>query len=132
MKDTEQIVSLPPQEGFANLLRRSRIHLKKSMGEVARELGITVVYYSEVEAGKKAAFPEKKVNYKTLAETLGLTEPRLRLEAAFDREKRSILKTFSCSPEGAQVAVSFGRRLSSNNLTEKQLAKIQKILNEGE
>lgn len=119
-------------ENFADFLRRSRIRLQKTMGQMARELGITIVYYSEVEAGKKPAFPDKKVSYATLANTLNISEQALKSLAAFDREKRTILKAFSCSHDNANLAVTFGRRLTNNELSEKQLQKIQKILNEVE
>lgn len=102
------------------------------MGEVARDLGITVVYYSEVESGKKPAFPDKKVSYMLLAKVLQIPEENLKAIANFDREKRDILKRFPCNETTAHLAVAFGRRLTNNALTEKQLQKIQKILNEGE
>lgn len=119
-------------ESFAESLRQARIRLQKTMGQVARELGITIVYYSEVEAGKKPAFPEKKVSYFTLAKILETSEQNLKSIAQLDREKRNMQKAFSCRPEQAQLAVSFGRRLSNNDLSEKQILKIQNILNEGQ
>ena len=119
-------------ETFASFLRRSRMRLQKTMGQMARELGITVVYYSEVEAGKKPAFPDKKVSYATLATTLNIPEELLKNLATFDRDKRTILKSFSCTQDNAHLAVAFGRRLTNNDLSEKQLKKIQKILNEVE
>jgi transcriptional regulator with XRE-family HTH domain len=123
-----QIIS----ETFASFLRRHRIASEKTMGQVARELGITVVYYSEVEAGRKPAFPDKKVDYTTLASAIGTTEAHIKRIAAVDREKRQILKMFDCDHSTADLAVAFGRRLSKNDLNSKQIDKIRKILNEGE
>ena len=114
---------------FADFLRNTRIQLQKTMGQLARELGITVVYYSEVEAGKKPAFPDKKVSYENLAKILQVSEQSLRGRADIDRAKRAILKTFACSNDNANLAVAFGRRLSNNDLSPKQIQKIQKILN---
>ncbi|HEY8272597.1 MAG TPA: helix-turn-helix transcriptional regulator [Pseudobdellovibrionaceae bacterium] len=119
-------------ESFASFLRRNRIATRKTMGQLARELGITVVYYSEVEAGRKPAFPDKKVDYEILASSLGTTENQIKKIADLDREKRQILKVFECDHSSADLAVAFGRRLSKNDLTAKQLSKIHKILNERE
>lgn len=119
-------------ESFASFIRRHRIASGKTMGQVARELGITVVYYSEVEAGRKPAFPDKKVDYTTLAKTLKSTESTIKKIAEIDREKRQFLKMFECDHSTADLAVAFGRRLSKNNLSTKQIDKIRKILNEGE
>ncbi len=119
-------------ESFASFLRRSRINANKTMGQLARELGITVVYYSEVEAGRKPAFPDKKVDYGVLASSLNTTENQIKKIAGIDREKRQILKVFDCDHATADLAVAFGRRLSKNDLSTKQLDKIRKILNEGE
>ncbi len=117
-------------ETFAGFIRNLRIAASKSMGQVARELGITVVYYSEVEAGKKPAFPDGKVNYGILAKALGTAEKSLKQIADLDREKRQILKMFGCDSDTADLAVAFGRRLTNNELTDKQIEKIRKILNE--
>lgn len=127
---TETLPSI--SESFASFLRRSRIARGKSMGQMARELGITVVYYSEVEAGHKPAFPDKKVDYEILAASLGTSEQQIMKIALSDREKRHILKVFECDQSSADLAVAFGRRLSKNNLSTKQIDKIRKILNEGE
>jgi transcriptional regulator with XRE-family HTH domain len=119
-------------ESFCGFLRQSRIRQQKTMGQVARDLGITVVYYSEVEAGKKAAFPDGKVDYRVLAESLGVAEFTLKRSAEMDREKRQIIKAFGCTGETADLAVAFGRRLTNNDLTEKQKTRIRRILNEVE
>lgn len=119
-------------ESFASFIRRHRIACGKTMGQVARELGITVVYYSEVEAGRKPAFPDKKVDYSELAKILKSTEPVIKKVAEIDREKRQFLKMFECDHSTADLAVAFGRRLSKNDLSSKQIDKIRKILNEGE
>ncbi|WII72168.1 helix-turn-helix transcriptional regulator [Bdellovibrio sp. 22V] len=120
-----------PLETFANCIKNLRIGAKKTMGQVARELGITVVYYSEVESGKKPPFPVGKVSLAKLAETLGVEEELLRVTADADREKRNFAKMFDCEPQYIDVAVAFGRRLSNKQLNEQQMRKIRDILNEG-
>jgi len=117
-------------ESFADLLRKSRIRVGKTMGQIARDLGITVVYYSEVEAGKKPAFPHGKVDYAVLADSLEVQESALKKVAELDREKRQLIKAFGCTDKNANLAVAFGRRLTKNDLSDKQIAKIHKILNE--
>lgn len=117
-------------ESFADFLRALRLREKKSMGEVSRALDISVVYYSEVESGRKPPFPEGKVDYAVLAKVLKAQENDLKERAELDREKRRILKSFDCDDDSADLAVSFGRLLSNNELTDKQKEKIRKILNE--
>jgi transcriptional regulator with XRE-family HTH domain len=121
-----------PDSTFAHFIRASRIALQKTMGQVSRDLGITVVYYSEVEAGKKPAFPDGKVDYSILAKALNVSHFTLKRIAEMDREKRQIIKAFGCSQESADLAVAFGRRLNNNDLSEKQIGKIRRILNEEE
>lgn len=120
------------EETFAAFIRQARVRLQKTMGQIARDLGITVVYYSEVEAGKKAAFPDGKVDYRILASSLEIPEFNLKRVAEIDRERRQIIKAFGCSDESADLAVAFGRRLNNNALSDKQKLKIRRILNEVE
>lgn len=117
---------------FAHFLRQHRIASGKSMGQLARELGITIVYYSEVEAGRKAAFPHRKVDYSLLASALAVPEEEIDRMAEQDRENRQMLKVFECDLGTADLAVAFGRRLSRKNLSPKQIEKIRRILNEEE
>lgn len=119
-------------ETFSSFIRNLRIETKLSMGQVARDLGITVVYYSEVEAGKKPPFPEKKVSYQKLANVLKGSADELARMAENDREKRNYVKLFDCDNETADVAVSFGRCLSNKKLNAKQLQRIRDILKDGE
>jgi len=117
---------------FANFIRAQRIRAQKSMGQMARELNISVVYYSEVEAGKKPPFPVAKFDYPALATALNTDLQELMRVAENDREKRQIVRLFDCQDDMADLAVAFGRRLSNKQLTEQQVLKIREILNEGE
>ncbi len=118
--------------GFGQLLRELRIKAEKSMGQVARHLGISVVYYSEVEAGKKPAFPFGKVDFTELANVLEASVNQLKSAAEEDRDRRQFSKIFGVEDKALGLAVQFGRRLSDNDLSDEQIAKIQKILNGGE
>ncbi|MFS4459263.1 helix-turn-helix domain-containing protein [Bdellovibrio sp. HCB2-146] len=117
---------------FGECIRSLRINAAKSMGQVARELGISTVYWSEVESGKKSAFPPGKVAMSLLAEVLGTSEELLRITAEADREKRKLTRAFECEAEYADLAVAFGRRINKKDLTEAQMIKIRDILNNKE
>lgn len=117
---------------FGDFIRSLRIQMGKSMGQVARELGISTVYWSEVESGKKPAFPPGKVAAARLAEVLATSEEVIRQVADADRSKRKLTKALECETEHADLLVTFGRRVSKKDLTETQLRKIRDILNNKE
>lgn len=114
---------------FAECIRSLRIKAGKSMGQVARELKISTVYWSEVEAGKKPAFPPGKVEMALLAEVLQASVDVLRLTAESDRQKRKVQKAFPCEEQYEELALAFGRRLTNKDLTDAQMRRIQDILN---
>lgn len=119
------------KETFGGTLRSLRLKAKLSMGEVARTLGISVVYYSEVEGGRKKPFPEKTVDFVKLAKTLQGDVNGLRELAQAQRQELRI-DLFKADHQTAKLALLFGRRVDSDSLTVEQVEQIQQILESGE
>lgn len=112
---------------FAERLRSLRIAADRSMGEVARALSLTTVYYSEVENGKKHPFPPATVDYGKLAGILNADRYELERLAQEGRSKLGL----SLKPkraEDVEIAIALARRLNDSSLTPEEIAKIRSIL----
>lgn len=114
---------------FGPLIRRLRIEKRMSMGQMARSLGISTVYYSEVESCKKRPFPEQKVSYIRLGEVLGESSESLRRLARLERQFMDIERFFEVNEENeAHLALAFARRLSDNSLTDSEIQQLRAVL----
>lgn len=97
------------------------------MGEVARALAITTVYYSEVENGKKNAFPPHKVDYRILAQTVNGDQGELERLAIKERERLGIsLKPKTSSTQ--EMVILLARCINDDLLDDHQIAKINQVL----
>jgi len=97
------------QETFATLYRRERSRAGKSMGEVARHLGISVTYLSDVERGKRPALSTERI--RKSAELLGTDETVVSmLIGAAQAQKESIQLPVPDSDRGREVGVALQRR----------------------
>jgi len=105
---------------FGELIRSSRRGLDKSLQDVADALGVTAVYVSEVERGKRPPFTIERLS--ALAEVLELDLDRLR--AAAWAEKRMIeWDPSTASDKQVQALVALAR----GGLSESQLDEILEI-----
>ena len=111
---------------FAVLLRDLRARAGKSMGEVARAVGVTPMYYSEIENAKKPPPPEGgKFDFTKLADTVGGDVEALLQSAAASREYLDIRQ----APEEARnVVAMLARRAADGSVTAEQLATIKKAM----
>ena len=115
------------KQNFHERLRDLRVNAGKSMGEVARALAITTVYYSEVENGKKNAFPPHKVDYRILAQTVNGDQGELERLAIEERERHGIaLKPKTSSTQ--EMAILLARCINENLLDAQGIAEINKVL----
>ncbi|WP_437639391.1 helix-turn-helix transcriptional regulator [Sorangium sp. So ce854] len=117
-------------KSFPDRLRELRIGCDKSMGQVAREIGVTTVYYSQVENGKMPPFPAGKVDYVVLAKALNADWKELQTLAVESRGSVE-LNVSKAKPGAASVLVQFGRAIDDGSLTESQIEGMRRIL-EGE
>jgi transcriptional regulator with XRE-family HTH domain len=104
------------------------------MGQVAREIGVTTVYYSQVENGKMPPFPAGKVSHMRLAEALSIDPARVNELAtelqilAADTRGRLEFNVEKAKPNAKHMLVTLGRMVDENTLTDEVIARIQKEL----
>jgi transcriptional regulator with XRE-family HTH domain len=106
-------------ESFGELIRKSRRANDKSLQEVADALGVTAVYVSEVERGKRPPFVTSRLP--ALAEFLSM-DFHVLLRAAW-AEKKMI--DFDPSSSDKQLEALFA--LSRGGYSETELDKILEI-----
>jgi len=110
---------------FGDLLRKLRRKAGKTLGDVARELGISIVYVSDVERGNRKPFSTPRLLH--LSRFLD-ADPGKLIEAA-DREKGFIEYDIrNARPIEADVVGGLVAGLARGGLTDEQLESIQKIL----
>jgi transcriptional regulator with XRE-family HTH domain len=116
-------------ERFGDLLRQQRRKADKTLGDVARLLGVSVVFLSDVERGNRRPLNNERLV--RIAEFLG-QDPTLLIEAA-DRERGFIEYDIrKARPLEADVVGGLVAGLARGGVTDDQLHNIQKILNGGE
>lgn len=117
---------------FGDLLFEFRTKARLSMGQVARELGMSTVYYSEVEHSKKKPFTHKKVDYQKLADLLGADKELLEKTAKRERLKMS-MGTFlnDIKPMDRDVMLRLARKIDDDSLSDEQIRKINEALGYG-
>jgi transcriptional regulator with XRE-family HTH domain len=110
---------------FGTMLRDARETAlpKRSMGELARHMGLTVTFISDVERGRRAPFTPDKIL--TAARFLGVRAEPLLLAAATER-KTIELNAVGARPKMLQVGAGLMRHWT--DLTDEQLEQIEKIL----
>jgi transcriptional regulator with XRE-family HTH domain len=114
---------------FGELLRDARRKAGKTLGDVARLLGISVVYLSDVERGNRKPFGRDRVL--AIAEFLQ-TNPGELLRAA-SRERGFIEYDITkARPLEADVVGGLVAGLARGGITDDELHKIQTILKRGE
>ncbi len=115
------------QKAFHERLRELRLDAGRSMGEVARALNITTVYYSEVENGKKNAFPPHKVDYRVLAELVEGDQAELERLAIEGRKRHGIaLQPKTSSTQ--EMAILLARCINEDLLDDDSVAAINSVL----
>lgn len=113
-------------ERFGDLLRKERRKADKTLGNVARLLGVSVVYLSDVERGNRKPLSNERIV--TIAAFLKI-DPAALMEAA-DRERGYIEYDIrKARPLEADVVGGLVAGLARGGVTDEQLHNIQKILN---
>ena len=113
---------------FGEMLRDARRKADKTLGQVARVLGVSVVYLSDVERGNRKPMTEDRI-IKT-AEFLEIADASELLKAAI-RERGFIEYDLKqASPLEAHVVGDLVTGLARGGISEEKLLSIQKILEE--
>ncbi len=116
-------------ERFGDTLRKTRQNAKKTLGDVARLLEVSVVYVSDVERGNRRPFSNERII--RVASFLD-TDPAP-LIAAADVEKGVIEYDISkAKPLEAAVVGDLVSGLARGGVTVDQLKKIRNILKDSE
>ena len=107
------------RESFGELIRSSRRLLGKSLQEVGDALGVTAVYISEVERGKRPPFVTERL--KKLSKILEIDFERL-VRAAWSERKM-----IDFDPGSSDKEIEALVTLARGGLSETQLDAIMKI-----
>ncbi|MEI9968611.1 MAG: helix-turn-helix transcriptional regulator [Terracidiphilus sp.] len=108
------------RESFGELIRTSRRRLNKSLQDVANAIGVSAVYVSEVERGKRPPFTAERLPALSRVLELDLAE----LKAAAWATRRMIdWDPASASVKQIQALVELAR----GGLSESQLDQILEI-----
>lgn len=91
---------------FGELLRKSRSAVGKTLGDVARHLGVSIPYVSDVERGARAPWDEKRI--RSVAAFLGVVPDDL-LAAAAESRGAIELDASRASPTKREVGIALMR-----------------------
>jgi transcriptional regulator with XRE-family HTH domain len=110
---------------FGDLLRKLRRQADKTLGDLARLLGVSVVYVSDVERGNRKPFDNQRII--RIAKFLN-ADPTALIEAA-DRERGFIEYDIrKARPLEADVVGGLVAGLARGGVTDEQLQNIKMIL----
>lgn len=109
---------------FGEQFRELRKNAGKSMGEVARYLGVSVTYISDVERSNRAPFTDERIY--SAAEFMGFDPEPLRDLAAAYHGAYELPINKDTSPQAHQVGASLMRNWTA--LSEEELDKIADVL----
>ena len=116
-------------ERFGVALRRTRQSAEKTLGDVARLLGVSVVYVSDVERGNRRPFSNERI----LKVARLLNADPAPLIAAADVEKGVIEYEISdAKPLEARVVGDLVSGLARGGVTREQLERIKHILKDSD
>jgi transcriptional regulator with XRE-family HTH domain len=119
----------PMPERFGDLLRKQRHKANKTLGDIARLLGLSVVFLSDVERGNRKPLSNERLV--KIADFLG-QDPTPLIEAA-DLERGFIEYDIrKARPLEADVVGGLVAGLARGGVTDEQLHDIQEILKGGQ
>jgi transcriptional regulator with XRE-family HTH domain len=116
-----------PDPSFGALLRKLRGRKGLSLTSVARAIGVSIVYYRDVERGTRRPFSSVKVDFDVLASRLGTDARELQRAAAEERGQLEF--DFRRADQDAQrLAVLFANCLSKHHLAKASLTQLRRLL----
>jgi transcriptional regulator with XRE-family HTH domain len=117
----------PARSTFGRRLRTLREKKRLSLSSVARTLGVSVVYYRDVERGTRRPFSSVKVDFDELAGVLGAEARELQRAAAEERGQLE-LDFRSADHDAQRLAVLFANCLSKRRLVKASLTRLRRLL----
>ena len=116
-------------ERFGDVLRRTRQNSEKTLGDVAKLLGVSVVYVSDIERGNRRPFSNERIL--RIAKFLNSDPAPLISAADIERGVIEYNITNARSLE-ASVVGDLVSGLARGGVTDDQLRKIRRILKDPE
>jgi transcriptional regulator with XRE-family HTH domain len=116
---------------FGAKLRAARLAAGKSMSQVARAIGVTTVYYSEVEFGRKRPFSPVNIDFARLATELE-TDRRVLQQLAANERGTVELRLDGTAPRVRRLALLLGSKLAEGELTDEEVQRLESVLAEDE
>lgn len=117
----------PARSTFGHRLRTLREKKRLSLSSLARALGVSVVYYRDVERGMRRPFSSVKVDFDALAGVLGVEARELQRAAAEERGQLE-LDFRGADHEAQRLAVLFANCLSKRRLAKASLTQLRRLL----
>ena len=116
-------------ERFGEALRRHRRDAKKTQGDVARLLGVSVVYVSDIERGNRKPFSNNRIT--RIAEFIEADPIPLIAAAAAERGFIEY-DMANARPLEASVVGDLVSGLARGGVSDDQLEEIKKILDDSD
>ncbi len=110
-------------KSLGELIHQGRLKMKVTMSKVAEETGLSIMYISELENGKK--MPTRGDSLEKIAKYLGLDIQELRNAAAYSKVQSLMSGNNSNVLQGK---FALARRLILSEIDDSQVAQISKIL----
>ncbi|RKG66726.1 XRE family transcriptional regulator [Corallococcus sp. CA054B] len=111
-------------ETFGEMMRTQRLKTGKTMGDLARYLGVSVTYVSDVERGTRAPLTPEKIL--KVANYLDVDSKPLLASAALSRGAFELNVNVATSAKAMEVGALLMRGWS--DLSDDELGDIQKII----
>lgn len=111
------------KNGFGKLLRDCREAAEKSMGALARHLGVSVPYLSDVERGNRPPLVDERI---ANAAAFLNVDPKPLLKAAAETRGAFQLDAARVSPEHRQVGAMLARQWGA--IPDDKLEQIRELL----
>lgn len=108
---------------FGEKLRNLRIENKKTLKDLADELGVSVVYISDVERGRRSPLSDKKIQQ--IAPMLNTSATVL--QNCADKDRNRVELSLDKNPLFSNTALALAR--GWDTMTEEEAEQIMKILN---
>jgi transcriptional regulator with XRE-family HTH domain len=112
---------------FGALLRSSRKQRSLTLSRVARTLHISIVYYRDVELGRRRPFSALRIDFDALGEMLGL-DPELLLGLAADERGQLEIDFKRAGADERSLALLFARVLGKKKLARANLKDLKALL----
>lgn len=118
---------------FGRLLKNERKNSAKTLGDVARSLGVKVSYLCDVENGRREALNDDRIEMATRlfgssAETIEKLKDSARKDSV-ERRSQFRLPAEGTSRDAREVAAALERRWTQ--LTPEQLRELRKVVETG-